>query len=791
MKTFASLFVLLVAPVVCGLGFVWDVETTRPQPYDAQAFHGETFELVATFKERGAQLSDGAATAQLYYQSPEMASTEWYRASATFDATTATVRATWSPALDTGAKSYRFFLAVETSVGANYRAYGTLRLKDSPGFNPTLLEPIDVREEIIADILEDVKVWAAPAEHTHAISDVTNLQSTLNNKANASHTHTMSNVSGLEDKLDYMVLRSRSSSDLKTNFITDAEAPIQFYGRTGDTMLPIFAMGSQLKAVDPNNIKLFNWVSFWFYDRIEFLEGNGTARIPYRFTANHGDRSEVIARIKDLPVIDTALSATSTNPVQNKAIMSQMMIFSSAVDSVQSSLNSKADASHTHAISDVANLKSSLDGKFDAPTTRICIGNTGSSTGTYAIAIGADSTTNDRYSSVAIGWGAKASGDMATSLGGKSSATGEAAVSIGRGSTAAANGGVAIGYNASASSNTPIVIGGSTLQSSSQIKVSSSGVLTVGGKEIGGNTEVWNDTIDSIDEVYDDMIGAKPLSSGNYPRLHARNKEIHGCTGFSNETGNYTGQELLLPWDVAMTNESSYLMAAVKFQANRGFGTQTFVQPLVPKETGSAQAFGFTHALPAFEDSPVYWKGHFIYSNARQMFLPWDKIATSGTGTLALVSDLASYQPALTAGENITIEGNVISATGGGSVTPTMETATWNETICSIAWSSHPLTVDFNGQNAKTANVQFPTDAWPEGAARMIFFKTSGITNTYDDALSEVCFDDAEGCLSVEFIGYEYLEAEAVHHATAYRFGDVLYISIVARRYIETTSTEE
>lgn len=155
--------------------------------------------------------------------------------------------------------------------------------------------------------------------------------------------------------------------------------------------------------------------------------------------------------------------------------------------------------------------------------------------------------------------------------------------------------------------------------------------------------EKWKDTIDSIDGVMDDMLGAKRLPSGNYPRLHARNKEIHGCTGFSNETDTHTGLELLLPWDVAMSNETSYLMAGVKFQANRGFGTQTYVQPLVPKETTAASAH-FPYAIPAFEDSPVYWKGHFLYSNARQMHLPWDKIAAGGQGTLALTSELAAVK---------------------------------------------------------------------------------------------------------------------------------------------------
>lgn len=48
-------------------------------------------------------------------------------------------------------------------------------------------------------------------------------------------------------------------------------------------------------------------------------------------------------------VVESSLSSTSTNPVQNKVI--------------NSALNGKAASSHTHSISNITNLQSSLDGK--------------------------------------------------------------------------------------------------------------------------------------------------------------------------------------------------------------------------------------------------------------------------------------------------------------------------------------------------------------------------------------------------------------------------------------------
>ena len=42
----------------------------------------------------------------------------------------------------------------------------------------------------------------ANSSHTHAISDVTNLQSVLNEKANSSHTHSISQITNLQKSLD-------------------------------------------------------------------------------------------------------------------------------------------------------------------------------------------------------------------------------------------------------------------------------------------------------------------------------------------------------------------------------------------------------------------------------------------------------------------------------------------------------------------------------------------------------------------------------------------------------------
>ena len=51
-------------------------------------------------------------------------------------------------------------------------------------------------------VTEDEMAGKANVGHTHAISEITNLQTSLNGKANASHTHTISQINTLQDALD-------------------------------------------------------------------------------------------------------------------------------------------------------------------------------------------------------------------------------------------------------------------------------------------------------------------------------------------------------------------------------------------------------------------------------------------------------------------------------------------------------------------------------------------------------------------------------------------------------------
>ena len=134
-----------------GLAFKWRTEVSSAAPYDAQAMQGESFTLEATLVQYGQPMA-GEATATFYYQTKDMEKHQWYTAPAAWANATGTVSATWTPAMDVGTTAYRWFFGVDTAEGKNYRVFGTLRLKASPGFSPAILQPTDLRETLKAEL---------------------------------------------------------------------------------------------------------------------------------------------------------------------------------------------------------------------------------------------------------------------------------------------------------------------------------------------------------------------------------------------------------------------------------------------------------------------------------------------------------------------------------------------------------------------------------------------------------------------------------------------------------------
>ena len=151
-----------------------------------------------------------------------------------------------------------------------------------------------------------------PTAHSHAISDVTNLQTTLDGKALSSHTHTIANVTGLQTALD------------------GKQASGNYAPSTG--ISPSAITGT---AVVTNDSRLSD------------------SRVPTSHTHGNITNAGAIGSTANLPVITTTSGVVTTGTFGTTA-----NTFCAGNDSRLS--NSRTPTSHSHSISEVTSLQATL-----------------------------------------------------------------------------------------------------------------------------------------------------------------------------------------------------------------------------------------------------------------------------------------------------------------------------------------------------------------------------------------------------------------------------------------------
>lgn len=133
LTTFSIMVVLSgCIPSVASVPLRWSVETSRAQPAQFDAYHGETIDLEASFQSYGKPL-EITAPASLYYQTNGMGAAWWTAPAAV---ASNTISATFAPALDPGAPVLNCFLG---GTASTYRAAFRLRFINSPGATPNIL----------------------------------------------------------------------------------------------------------------------------------------------------------------------------------------------------------------------------------------------------------------------------------------------------------------------------------------------------------------------------------------------------------------------------------------------------------------------------------------------------------------------------------------------------------------------------------------------------------------------------------------------------------------------------
>ena len=119
----------------------WDVDYSEsPSSYIANAFRGETLDLMPRYLEMGDPMAFSTNTVVGLYYRPK-GTNVWFRGHDTDGVVVAEaidagrVRVSFFPGDDTGAYQYEFRVSVEDS-GRSYRGYGVIKFADAPGENP-------------------------------------------------------------------------------------------------------------------------------------------------------------------------------------------------------------------------------------------------------------------------------------------------------------------------------------------------------------------------------------------------------------------------------------------------------------------------------------------------------------------------------------------------------------------------------------------------------------------------------------------------------------------------------
>ena len=314
------------------LTFRWSPEVSRAEPYDAQAFHGETFTLAATPLQYGQPLTGLTdAGAKLYWQTPGMEPTQWYTAPGAYDPATGTLTATWTPAMDVGGDRVTFFLALTQGDAVAYRVYGRLRLAASPGFNPAELVPEDVRQELIDDITADVKGWADATYQPKGdyLTDEADPTVPAWAKADAKPAYTADEVGAAQASHthDGRYPRLSTAAEEVTNPLSSA---MRFINRAADgTAKPIFRFGSQFTSGTNtgDTMREDRWCAELFYDSIRFISTLGTDPRVLAFGAGTDDSivrkaelDEAAAAKLDKSAVDEEPTEGSANPAKSGGI---------------------------------------------------------------------------------------------------------------------------------------------------------------------------------------------------------------------------------------------------------------------------------------------------------------------------------------------------------------------------------------------------------------------------------------------------------------------------------------
>ena len=223
------------------------------------------------------------------------------------------------------------------------------------------------------------EVGAAASSHTHSISNITNLQTTLDGKAASSHTHSASQVTGLtasralvSDSSGHPAVSAVTSTELGYLDGVTSRIQTQLNGKAASSHTHAISALSDLNSGWDSYLKIApklinsataltnqNLQDYKTIDNVGFYYGAGGNSVTNK--PSGVDAFSLTILQSGSGVVTQILTSSNTVYVNYYSTTSGWTGWEKLADNAD--LAGKANSSHTHTISQVTNLQSTLDGK--------------------------------------------------------------------------------------------------------------------------------------------------------------------------------------------------------------------------------------------------------------------------------------------------------------------------------------------------------------------------------------------------------------------------------------------
>lgn len=203
-----------------------------------------------------------------------------------------------------------------------------------------------------------------PTAHTHAISDVTNLQTSLDGKAASSHTHAISDVTNLQTTLDGKAASSHThaAGDITSGTLNIARIPT---GTSSSTV----CIGNDSRLSDARTPLAHTHVIGDVINLQTSLDGKAASVHTHAISDVTGLQTALDGKAATSHVHSAADVTTGTLDIARIPTGSTSTTVCIGNDSRLS--DARTPLAHTHVISDVTNLQTTLDGKAASSHTHV------------------------------------------------------------------------------------------------------------------------------------------------------------------------------------------------------------------------------------------------------------------------------------------------------------------------------------------------------------------------------------------------------------------------------------